>query len=192
MSSDAPSKFELRSKIRSELGSLPQDSIDEASQKTCQHIASSEDFTGKALTIAVYAANGPEISLIDLHQTLPQSRLVYPLCHDGGRLSFHHTSNPTELTPGMLGILEPDPKTHKEVTISEIDLFLCPGLAFGLDGSRLGHGGGYYDRALAQFNGSIYGIAISLQLTDSVPHEDHDISMHSLITEKGIQATKPR
>lgn len=191
MNSEAPSKLELRSKIRSVLGGITQDNIAAASHQVCQHIASSEDFTGKALTIAVYAANGPEISLADLHQILPESRLVYPLCHYGGRLSFHHTSDPTELTPGMLGILEPDPETHKEVPISEIDLFLCPGLAFGLDGSRLGHGGGYYDRALEQFNGSIYGIAMSQQVIDRAPHEEHDISMDLLITEDGIQATKP-
>lgn len=184
-------KNRLRSKIRSILGGVTKEDVDAASAKVCQHIASSTDFTSGARTIATYAAHGAEISLATLHRLLPESRLVYPLCHDGGRLSFHHTPDPAELLPGMLGILEPEPTSHPRVAISEIDLFLCPGLAFGLDGSRLGHGGGYYDRALARFQRSCYGIAMSLQVLKSVPHDHHDISMDFLITEQAIKATKP-
>ena len=78
-------------------------------------------------------------------------------------------TNIKELTPGMLGILEPDPAKHAEVAISDIDIFLCPGLAFGRDCTRLGHGGGFYDRTLAPLQRSktdtqVLGVAHNCQL----------------------------
>lgn len=90
----------------------------------------------------------------------------------------------------MLGILEPRPKLHPEIETSQIDVFLCPGLAFGHDGSRLGHGGGYYDRTLENFSGKICGIALNAQILETVPHTDHDVIMQHIITETGITPAK--
>ena len=90
----------------------------------------------------------------------------------------------------MLGILEPNPKKHAEVAIAEIDYFLCPGLAFGRDRTRLGHGGGFYDRVLLQRSqtATTIGIALSIQIRDSVPHAEHDIHLDHILTENGYLA----
>ena len=88
-------------------------------------------------------------------------------------------------------IPEPLPDLHPEVNIADIDMILCPGLAFGSDGSRLGRGQGYYDRALDAFSGIKIGIALDDQITETVPHTQHDATMDYLVSESGISATKP-
>lgn len=178
--------------MRSQLRAISAEEISAASRNICELIANSEQLLKGVLTIAVYSAYGAEVSLADLHRLLPEKQLVYPLCHAKGRLTFHHVRNGTELSPGMLGILEPDPDLHPKVPLSEIHLLLCPGLAFGLDGSRLGHGGGYYDRALEHFEGKVCGVALDDQVRSTVPHNIHDIGMDYLIREADIKVTKLR
>jgi 5-formyltetrahydrofolate cyclo-ligase len=53
---------------------------------------------------------------------------------------------------GHYGIAEP-PATAKTLDISAIDLFLIPLLACDQYGTRLGYGGGYYDRLLEAASG---------------------------------------
>jgi 5-formyltetrahydrofolate cyclo-ligase len=183
-------KSTLRSEMRTHLNQIPQSSIDVASEKICQQIALADGLLHEVQTIAVFAAHGPEISLEHLHELLPEKTWVYPLCQPQSRLTFHHIPSPSELIPGMLGIREPDTCKHAEVNLPSIDLILCPGLAFGNDGTRLGQGGGFYDRLLHRFHGMACGIAMTTQIIDTIPHEAHDIHMDYLITENGIQPTK--
>ena len=173
------------------LGKIAQESIDDASVTICHHIAHSQELLHKVGTIALYSAHGPEISLTTLHQRLPTKRFVYPRCHPHHQLSFHQVANADELMPGMLKVLEPKPEKHKEVALEDIDLILCPGLAFGTDGSRLGQGSGYYDRALESFTGVTCGIAMIQQISPTIPHDDHDYPMNYLVNETGILPTKP-
>ena len=44
------------------------------------------------------------------------------------------------------GIKETD---NEEISVNDIELFICPCLAYNKSGNRLGYGGGYYDKALS-------------------------------------------
>ena len=179
------SKSELRKIMRAKLRVVPEQVIAEASSAICNHLI---PHCKNASNIAIFSAHGPEVDLSDLHRSLPSKNLLYPLCHSGGILTFHRVSDIAELNPGTLGILEPNPQIHPEVPLSEIDTYLCPGLAFGRDGSRLGHGGGFYDRALIQRSPSaqVLGVCLQLQVLDSIPTDKHDIPIDHLITETGL------
>jgi 5-formyltetrahydrofolate cyclo-ligase len=74
------------------------------------------------------------------------------------------------------------------VAPNSVDLYLVPGLAFTRDGRRLGRGGGYYDRLLAQHaRGSIaLGVCFAIQLIDILPIESHDQQVDAVVTERGI------
>ena len=90
--------------------------------------------------------------------------------------------------PGTFGIPEPS-KYEKIVEPEEIDIAIVPAVAFSRDGSRLGHGGGYYDRFLPKVKGLTVGLARERLLMDHIPCEDHDIKMACLITEE--KTTRP-
>lgn len=67
------------------------------------------------------------------------------------------------------------------------DLLLIPVNGFDARGYRLGYGGGYFDRTLAELRparGSI-GVGFELARLDAVPHADHDQPLDWIVTERG-------
>ena len=53
------------------------------------------------------------------------------------------------------------------------------------DGRRLGRGGGYYDRFLAQYTGDALLLCRERLLCPSIPQETHDIRVPAVVTEQG-------
>jgi 5-formyltetrahydrofolate cyclo-ligase len=82
-------------------------------------------------------------------------------------------------------MLEPD-KDCPIIDPETVQLILVPGVAFDREGWRLGYGGGFYDRFLAQYRGCFAGITFEYLLQSQVSHTSHDIPMQFIITEKGI------
>lgn len=99
-------------------------------------------------------------------------------------------SNPNkELEPGYQGILEPDAEHSKQFDPALLDVVLVPGCVFDHTGGRIGYGGGYYDRFLAQNAPQAIriGLAFETQVIHQVPLMKHDIKMHYLVTENKIR-----
>ena len=71
----------------------------------------------------------------------------------------------------------------------EPDVVLMPLLGFDKHGTRLGYGGGYYDRTLAamQKTPRLIGLAFAAQELESIPREAHDVPLDAVITEAGIR-----
>jgi len=69
-------------------------------------------------------------------------------------------------------------------------LLLVPLLAFDRQGYRLGYGGGFYDRTLAQLRqrGAIKAIGLSFggQEVDAVPHDGFDQPLDGVLCESGL------
>lgn len=72
-----------------------------------------------------------------------------------------------------------------EFSIDEIDALIVPGLAFTLDGKRLGYGGGYYDKLLSKrsFKAYTIGFCFKFQLIKDLPTETHDKKVDHIITD---------
>jgi 5-formyltetrahydrofolate cyclo-ligase len=66
-----------------------------------------------------------------------------------------------------------------------LDVVVVPGLAFTVDGQRLGQGGGHFDRFLSRLSPgcSTIGVAFREQLVDTVPLEPHDVVLDVVITD---------
>ena len=140
-------------------------------------------------TIATYAAMESEANLASLHDGMRNRyEFAYPLVA-GKVLQFHVVDDPCQLRTGSFGILEPDPGIHRQVEPVDLDLCLCPGLGFTLNGTRLGRGRAYYDSTLSLLNPEAprVGIAFGLQVRDFLPFENHDILMTHLSTEQGVR-----
>ena len=68
-------------------------------------------------------------------------------------------------------------------------LCVVPALAFDSTGNRLGYGKGFYDRFLINFIGLSVGITFDELKCNSLPHENTDISVDIIITDKEIILT---
>ena len=85
----------------------------------------------------------------------------------------------TDLVPGPLGLMQP--REDAEAVIP--DVILAPLVGFTKHGDRLGQGGGFYDRWLAEHPNTVaIGMAWDCQLVDHLPVEPHDMQLHSVIT----------
>jgi 5-formyltetrahydrofolate cyclo-ligase len=88
------------------------------------------------------------------------------------------------LVRGEYGIPEPPPGSA-ETGVQDLSLVCLPGVAFGLDGSRLGYGGGYYDRLLRHpaFRAVTCGLAFDLQVVCALPRDAFDGTVDVIVTE---------
>lgn len=86
--------------------------------------------------------------------------------------------NPTSMSPGAFGILEPqgDP-----VSPVQLDLIIVPGVAFDAAGNRMGRGKGFYDRLLAGTSATTIGVCYAEQYYLSIPTEPHDVPLNHVI-----------
>ncbi len=138
--------------------------------------------------ILLYASLPSEPDLLPLLESfLGEKIFVFPLITPKG-LSLRPVGRVEELV--MHGKLrEPDPTQSRPLHVGMVDLALVPGLAFGSkDGSRLGRGGGYYDRLLADpdFSAFTIGVCFHEQLCLQVPRETHDIAVRTVLTQHGL------
>jgi 5-formyltetrahydrofolate cyclo-ligase len=69
------------------------------------------------------------------------------------------------------------------------DVLLVPLLAFDARGTRLGYGGGFYDRTLASLTSKrAIGIAFAGQEMGELPNHAHDHPLDMVVTELGVRA----
>ena len=81
-------------------------------------------------------------------------------------------------------MLEPDPGRCELVAPDQIDLAIIPGVAFDPETKlRLGRGGGFYDRLLADanFKATTIGVGFSLQSYKKLPTESHDQALDEIV-----------
>lgn len=126
-----------------------------------------------------------------LNEAIKQGKkLSLPRCEESGQMSLHLIYSLTELREGAYGILEP--QGNNTVNAEEIDLALLPCLAASLDGSRLGKGGGYYDRFLQSFKGTSIVLCQNELILEngSIPMEKHDIYAQYILTQTKLTKAK--
>lgn len=113
-------------------------------------------------------------------------RVAFPLCLPENRLAFYEPLAPDAFAPGKHGILEPVPARCRRAAPEEAGFAIIPGVAFGRDCSRLGHGAGYYDRFLPQLSCVKAGLAFDFQVFGTVPHGEWDVKLDFIAENNGI------
>jgi len=91
-----------------------------------------------------------------------------------------------EVAAGTYGIREPIiEKCKRFEALGELDLILMPGVAFDREGGRLGYGGGYFDKLLAQLprRPVLIAGAFAMQVVAEIPQEGTDHKIDWLVTE---------
>ena len=145
------------------------------------------DVFKKSNRIGLYSPIKGEVGTgsIFLHAVNSGKEVYFPEVSDSS-LTFHRVCSLKELTVGKFGVSEPDPDAPL-IDPLELDLLVIPGVAFDPSGSRIGYGKGYYDRAARVLPlVKRLGISYKFQLQKSIPTEDHDIAVGTLVHEQGI------
>lgn len=140
-----------------------------------------------ARTMGAYASAGSEVETTLLLRGLLAKgvRVAVPVT-DGDALRFVRLQHPWALVPGPRNVPVPR-QPWEEVAGDELDVVVVPGLRFGRDGSRLGQGGGHFDRFLAQHAGPRrVALAFAAQVVDALSVEPHDQGMDVLVTEDEV------
>ena len=180
-------KAALRIRARAARASLDHEERAEAARAAARHF-----FDGIALSasdvVAAYWRIRDEldcqpilVKLMDSNQTVvlpvvlgPEQPLDLRVWEQGASLyeSGFGTLAPSELAPK-----------------AEPDIVIMPLLGFDGRGTRLGYGGGYYDRTLAAMTKKprLVGLAFAAQELDRIPREPHDVPLDAVITEAGVR-----
>jgi 5-formyltetrahydrofolate cyclo-ligase len=87
----------------------------------------------------------------------------------------------TDIVTGKFGVREPA-SSCAEIPLNQFDLVLVPGVAFDLQGNRLGRGRGFYDRLLEETSGIKCGVGYDFQLLEKIPAEPHDAKADFILT----------
>ncbi|UXN03279.1 5-formyltetrahydrofolate cyclo-ligase [Bartonella sp. HY406] len=107
------------------------------------------------------------------------------------QMQFRQFCCEDELIPMGFGTMGPP----ASAAILDPDLILLPLAAFDAIGNRIGYGGGFYDRIIADMRSRqkqpfLVGLAFDCQEVNSIAAEDHDIPFQALLTEKGLRLFK--
>jgi len=119
------------------------------------------------------------------------ARLAAPVVQADGKSLKHYELTPsTPLVASRWGIPEPVASPAAEVAPAQLDAVLVPLLACDQQGQRVGYGGGFYDRFLAQCRpGAVF---IGLNILDEAPVDaladvlPTDVALHAYLTPGGV------
>jgi 5-formyltetrahydrofolate cyclo-ligase len=150
-----------------------------------------EEIVGAEI-LFIYVNFRSEVETLTLihHCLVKGKQVAVPLTDvQNSRLLPYAVKDPDQdLHPGYCGIPEPVKGRLAAVEPRAIETVVLPGSVFDEQGGRLGYGGGYYDRFLANDapQARRVGIAFENQIVEQLPLLPHDKRLHILVTEKRI------
>ena len=184
--STALTKPALRSRHRARRDAIAPATAEAWSDRIRDHVLALPEVAA-ASSLFVYASDEGEVQtytlmedLLAMGKTVAVPRIVDRAARTMEAVPIRSIK---DLTPGAFGILAPPGKSPP--LNGPPGLALVPGLAFDpAMGARLGLGGGYYDRYLAEHPKTLaVGLAFEMQLIADLPAEPHDQRVGILVTE---------
>jgi 5-formyltetrahydrofolate cyclo-ligase len=183
-------KQALRTRFRNSRRALKGQARTLLDQRIRQHLADRVEHQSPEWVGAYLSFDGePDIepALMALRERGFRIALPVLSSSDFKTMTLHAWTQDTPLVDNRFGI--PEPVSGERIALQHIDLLLLPLVAYDRDGTRLGVGGGFYDRLLATGSPGcrphLTGVAYSLQQAPALPREDWDVPLHAVINENG-------
>ncbi|SER10153.1 5-formyltetrahydrofolate cyclo-ligase [Solimonas aquatica] len=140
--------------------------------------------------VSAYLETGSELSTAPLLAALHATgiRIALPCTLADARLCFVRWRPGERLRHKRHGIREPA-RRGARLLRHQLDVMLLPLLGFDAHGTRLGAGGGYYDRYLQTprplRRPLLVGYAYAIQEFDTLPREPWDVRLDAVLSERG-------
>lgn len=167
-------KRELRSMIRAKKRAMTASQIENASHDLAMQLFQSDCYKN-AKSVYAYLSYNQEVRTneIILRAIADGKTVAVPKVY-GDTMRFLVIENLEGLEKGYSGI--PEPIFDEPVAEDPTALVLMPGLAFDKEGHRIGYGGGFYDRFLAEEpNHPTVALCYDFQMQPHVETEEFDV-----------------
>jgi 5-formyltetrahydrofolate cyclo-ligase len=170
-------KAALRRAVLSRRAALPVDVRERAEQAAVDALVADAP-----AQVAAYLAIGTEPGTGALLAALAERsvQVLLPVVLCDGDLDWARAD--AGVAPGPHGLLEPRGARLGPDAVADCPLVVVPALAVDRVGTRLGRGGGSYDRALARARGYVVALLHDGEAVAELPHEEHDRPVHALVT----------
>jgi len=181
-------KQALREAMLKTRNSLSRGMLNKMSEAIQAQAMKMNEFT-VAKTVAAYHPIGSEVSTLNILSSVLQlnKHLILPRVEDDTKIIFAEVKDlENDLQVGKYKILEP--KDHC-LKVNKMELVFVPGIAWDKNGHRLGYGKGYYDRYLRNLYTINVGLAYDFQVLEEIPHENNDLRVDLIVTEKRVIKT---
>ena len=147
--------------------------------------------------VLLYAATDNEIDVSAIAEAAFKAgkKVAFPRSDkETHTMRYHFVSSLDELSVDTYGIKEPpkDAPVYDPSKESGSAVCFVPGLLYDKAGFRLGYGKGFYDRYLSSFSGCKIGVIYSDYILPVVPRGRFDVSVDTLLTEKGVKSVTVR
>ena len=173
-------KKEMRAYIRAQKRAMTEAQIESASRNLGKLFRECELYRN-AKTIYGYLPYNQEVRTVPmLEQAIADGkRVAVPKCY-GEEMRFIYLDDLNAVAPGYSNI--PEPIEDGPVADDKTALVLMPGLAFDPTGRRIGYGGGFYDRFLAQEpDHPTLALCYGFQMVEQLETEEFDIPVNQVI-----------
>ena len=180
-------KLALRDQLLTARGRIPLLGLGEAAAAITGHLLALPEVR-RAATVAAYVSIGTE----------PGTGLLLDALRDAGKrvllpvvlpdLDLDWAVHDGTLAPARRGLLEPTGPRLGVDAVALADVVLLPGLAVSADGTRLGRGGGCYDRVLVRVPAGTFTCVLlhDGEVGVDVPAEAHDRRVAAAVSPQGV------
>ena len=173
-------KTALRQLIREKKRAMTQQQILLRSERLAELFIATQAYQ-EARTIYGYLPYNQEVRTVPILERAIQDgkRVAVPKVY-GDTMRFIYLEDFSKVEKSSFGI--PEPVADAPVAEDETALVLMPGIAFTQKGDRMGYGGGFYDRFLAEEpNHPTVALCYDFQILDSLPTEEYDIPVDMVL-----------
>ncbi len=186
-------KTEIREYYLEKRRALTAEERAEKSEKVCRNMLGSATYR-YADVLLMYYPKDDEIDIRPIAEAAfaAGKKVAFPRCNPADHtMIFHFVNSLADLLPGSYNIMEPSAELPAfDLADAEKCNVACvvPAVVFDKKGYRIGYGGGYYDRYLANFRGTKLGLVYRDFIVNFVPHGRFDLTVDVMITERGLYA----
>lgn len=178
-------KITIRKQLLQRRTSLSNKQSADLSAKIVNHIIGSALYQ-QAQHVALYLPFNGEVDISALLQLKHKQHYLPSI--QGQLMQFQPFNSALSLIKHPYGFSQP--AFIESLPAPELDLCLMPLVGFDMHGTRLGMGGGYYDRYFAPKENhtshtQLAGVGYQLQQRDNLPIQNWDVKINHLFTEQG-------